>query len=145
MSSTLARVLIHVVFGTKNRLPLIPEDRAKELYSYIAGILNKEGCTTVEVSGMPDHVHVLLELPPRLSLAHLMQKMKGSSARWANQCWNEPDPLIWQRGYGAFSVSESQRKTIERYIQNQARHHQSLSFSQEWDSLLTRHGLVPEG
>lgn len=135
MAHTYASNFIHCVFSTKHRCPLIPAARASELYAYLGGIANGEGFSLISAGGTPNHVHVLLVLPSSITLAHAVQKLKGSSSRWMGRGFSR------QEGYGAFSVSPSQVATVKRYIQNQEEHHRKRDFEQEFTTLLRSCGI----
>ena len=137
MSDTLTRILIHIVFGTKNREPLITPEVRDPLYGYIRGILHKRQATLFAIGGMPDHVHLLVQIDTRTSLGDLVQHIKGGSSKRIKE--HAAMTFYWQRGYGAFSVSESNKVLVQRYILNQEKHHAQISFDRELVRLLTRH------
>ena len=135
MGHTYASNFIHCVFSTKNRAPLLGADRMTSLHSYLGGIAKGEGFTLVAAGGTANHVHLLLLLTASCSLAHSVQKLKGSSSHWMG-----PD-FSWQEGYGAFSVSPSQVEVVKKYIQNQELHHHKRSFEEEFIALLQSCGI----
>ncbi len=135
MAHTYASVYVHCVFSTKDRRPLISAARVDELYSYLGGIARGEGLTLLSAGGTANHVHLLLGLPATCTLAHAVQKLKGSSSRWMGSGFS------WQEGYGAFSVSSSQLDVVKRYIQNQEEHHRKRDFEQEFVALLRSCGV----
>jgi putative transposase len=135
MAHTYTCNFIHCVFSTKERRPLIPADRAAELYAYLGGIARGEGFSLISAGGTANHVHLLLVLPASNSLAHALQKLKGSSSRWMGP------GFCWQEGYGAFSVSPSQVEIVRGYIQNQEEHHRKRDFEQEFIALLRNCGI----
>ena len=135
MAPTYARNLIHCVFSTKERRSLIPADRAYELYAYLGSIARGEGLSLIEAGGTSNHVHLLFALPSTCSLAHVVQKLKGSSSHWMGAGFS------WQEGYGAFSVSPSQVEVVKGYIQNQEEHHRKRDFEQEFVTLLSNCGI----
>ena len=135
MAHTYASNFIHCVFSTKERKHLIPDERMAGLFEYIGGIANGEGFTLIAAGGTANHVHLLLVLPPALSVAGAVQKIKGGSSRWMGK------EFAWQEGYGAFSVSPSQVSVVKKYIQNQKRHHQKRSFEEEFTALLRGCGV----
>jgi len=136
MAHTYACNFIHCVFSTKERRLLIPAARATELYAYLGGIARGEGFSLIAAGGTANHVHLLFALPASNSLAHAVQKLKGSSSRWMG------DGFSWQEGYGAFSVSPSQIEVVKEYIQNQEEHHRKRDFEQEFVTLLSNCGIV---
>lgn len=130
MAHTYAANFIHCIFSTNERRSLIPADRMTELYAYLGGIARREGFSLIGAGGTENHIHLLFVLPASISLAHAVQKLKGSSSRWMGRGFS------WQEGYGAFSVSPSQIEAVKEYIQNQERHHRKRSFEQEFVALL---------
>ena len=141
MSSTLTNVLVHVVFSTKYRAPVLSEEVRAHLHAYIGGIINGEGGTPVAIGGTADHVHVLMKIAPRTALADMMRKIKGSSSKWMNeQAWLV-GAFAWQRGYAAFSVSRSMSAHVIRYIDGQVEHHRVSPFKEELVTLLEKHGV----
>jgi len=140
VASTYTSLLYHLVFGTKDRAPLITEDRRDRLYAYIGGIVRDERGTLLTAGGMPDHVHLLARFTADSSVADMVRRIKANSSRWIHQ---EPDSqsFAWQTGYGAFSVSGSQKGAVERYIETQQKHHARLSFRDEMITLLKRHQI----
>ena len=135
MSHTYANSFIHCVFSTKDRRPLIPAGRTDELYAYLGGIARGEGFSLIAAGGTANHVHLLFVLPADYTLAHAVQKLKGSSSRWMGH------EFSWQEGYGTFSVSSSQVEVVKGYIQNQEEHHRKRSFEEEFVALLRNCGI----
>jgi REP element-mobilizing transposase RayT len=95
----------------------------------------------VEIGGVTDHVHILLTLPPTLSIAKAMQLIKGGSSKWVHETFPELRLFRWQEKYGAFSVSASQLDKIREYIKNQEQHRRKMTFQEEFRALLKKHGL----
>jgi REP-associated tyrosine transposase len=141
MPHTFTNLRYHLVFTTKHRKAVIGPEVRDDLYRYIGGIIRRERGLLLEIGGVADHVHILAGFMPRLSLSEAMQKIKGSSSRWWNEQSLTPDPFAWQNGYSAFTVSESQVAKVRRYIQRQEEHHQRVSYQDELQELLRRHGL----
>jgi REP element-mobilizing transposase RayT len=107
----------------------------EELWRYIVAVAYAKKIHVVSAGGTGNHVHLLVLLPQTVALATAMQEIKANSSRWMR----ETNRLFqWQRGYGAFSVSESQRTAVERYIANQAEHHRKWSFEEEYTTLLKK-------
>ena len=144
MAGTYSQILMHIVFGTHLRRPMISAEIQDELYRYMQGVLDREGTVGLAIGGMPDHIHVLASLRPVHSLAGIAQKIKGASSRWINQQNVLDETFAWQDGYGGFSVSPSQLERVRLYVRNQEQHHRSRTFEQEWDDLVERHQLPDE-
>ena len=142
MPSSYTNLLYHVVFSTKNRQPFLQHELQEELYRYIGGILRSEGGIQVEIGGVPDHVHILMRLKPTQQVSQVLNKIKANSSKWINDHQKVPTKFVWQEGYGAFSVSESQVDSVRGYIQNQAEHHRRRTFREELEALLERYGVV---
>ena len=130
---------VHIVFSTKDRMKIIPEELEPKLWAYMAGIAKNHGMHAVAIGGIEDHVHVLVDVGPMLSIARAAQVLKANSSRWMNE---HPEiRFAWQEGYFACSVSRSQVPTLMRYIANQRAHHHGMDFEREFELLLQRHGL----
>jgi len=136
MAHTYASNLIHCIFSTKDRRPLIPAARTVELYAYLGGIARGEGFSLIAAGGTANHIHLLFVLPASYPLAHAVQKLKGSSSRWMGKGFS------WQEGYGAFSVSPSQVPVVKKYLLNQEEHHRTHNFEQEFVALLRNCGIA---
>lgn len=87
---------------------------------------------------MEDHIHILLQIPPVLTLSKAVATIKANSSRWAGE---EGHKFAWQQGYGAFSVSASIIPVVVQYIQNQEEHHKKMDFETEFVALLKKHGV----
>ncbi|MBK5285117.1 MAG: IS200/IS605 family transposase [Bacteroidia bacterium] len=144
MSHSLARIWVHAVFSTKERLPLISEDVSSRIYNHIKGDLMERECYCKIINGMPDHIHILFILNPSLSLAKVIKDIKGESSHWINQN-NILDPnFAWQKGYGAFSVSETNMTKVDSYIRNQKVHHEKITFEDELKKFQDSLGIMNE-
>ena len=141
MASTFTNLLYHLVFSTKERAPLITEGLRDRLYAYTGGIVRDEGGALLAVGGMPDHVHLLARFKADSSVAEMVRRIKANSSRWIHQELGSRS-FAWQSGYGAFSVSESQKASVRRYIETQQEHHTRLSFQAELITLLKRHQIA---
>lgn len=139
MSHTYAANFVHCVFSTKDRRSVIPAELRQSLWAYLIGIANNLGFTIMAVGGMPDHVHILIALPPRIPLAEAVQKLKANSSRWLGQHGLR---FEWQKGYGAFSVSPSLLDTVKAYIHHQPQHHRRRNFEEEFAALLRKSGIA---
>lgn len=140
MSHTDTRLLYHIVFSTKGRNPSITDDWRTDLHSYLGGIVaNIEG-KPLSIGGVANHVHVLASIPAKLSFSDAVRTIKSNSSKWAHETRAIP---IFQRqeGYSAFTVSESKRETVKRYIMNQQEHHRRKPYHDELVALLRKHGI----
>ena len=133
MSHTYSHNLVHCVFSTKDRRNLI--SNPDELWRYVAGLGHAKNIHVVAAGGTANHLHLLILLPQTITLAKAMQELKANTSRWLRETSNT---FQWQEGYGAFSVSQSQRETVKEYIANQTEHHRTRSFEQEFIAMLER-------
>jgi REP element-mobilizing transposase RayT len=127
-----------LVFSTKDRQKLIAKTLQKKLWAYMAGICKSYDILAFVIGGMEDHVHLLLRLPPVITLSHAISTVKANSSRWMRE---HGTAFAWQKGYGAFSVSSSHIQTVIRYIETQEAHHRNRTFEQEYLALLEKHGV----
>jgi REP-associated tyrosine transposase len=95
--------------------------------------------TFLAAGGMPNHSHLLLLLPPVMSLSIAINKLKANSSRFMRR---QGIDFNWQKGYGAFSVSSSQLEKVKAYIRNQREHDKKRTFEQEFLLLLKKAGIA---
>ncbi|MGA7885331.1 MAG: transposase, partial [Acidobacteriaceae bacterium] len=89
--------------------------------------------------GTANHLHLLLLLPQSVTLAEAMRELKANSSRWLRET---DRAFAWQEGYGAFSVSVSQKPRVMAYIAGQEEHHRKRSFEEEFTALLKTSGIA---
>ena len=119
----LLQVCVHFVWATWDRLPLITDDIEASAYGYIRQVCADDHCRVLAVGGMPDHVHLLVAMSSTVSMAQLMQHVKGGSSRLISQNLRPAEWFQWQGSYGAFAVCARDRAKIIAYINNQKAHH----------------------
>lgn len=130
MSQSLANILVHVIWNTKERRPLISEELRGGLHGYLAGILKNLEYPALVINSVADHVHVLCQLSKNLPACKLLEELKKSSSKWMKTA-GVPE-FAWQSGYGVFSVSQSAVETVREYIERQPEHHQKRGFQEEF-------------
>ncbi|HSP97046.1 MAG TPA: IS200/IS605 family transposase [Candidatus Dormibacteraeota bacterium] len=140
MAQSLGRVLVHVVFSTRERRPMIRGEDRGPLHGYLAGIVRDIGCHSLRIGGPGDHVHALVSLGRTRSVADLVQEMKRRSSRLMKE--RGVAGFCWQGGYGAFSIGASQVAVLTRYIDHQEEHHRRRTFQEELRAILERYGVV---
>jgi putative transposase len=140
MPQSLARLLVHLIFSTKNRVPFLqsPELRS-EVHAYVTSTLRGLDCEPIQVGGAADHVHLFFGLSRTITLAELVKDLKTSSTKMMREKGHRD--FSWQTGYGAFSVSESNKSTVIAYIVNQELHHRKMTFQEEIRTLLKKHSM----
>ncbi len=131
MAHSYVSSVFHIVFSTKQRMQLIHNQT--RLWNYLAGIARNHGIQTLAVGGTGNHAHMLVVLPADTALSDAVRTLKANSSRWMRET---DRPFAWQEGYGAFSVSPSQLERVTRYIANQAAHHRTHSFEEEFLAML---------
>ena len=140
MPQSCAHVLLHIIYGTKHRVPFLENrELREELYKYMAKILDDIDCPALAINGVEDHVHILCCLSRSLAIKGLVQEVKASPSQWLKK--KGLPEFYWQTGYGAFSVSQSQEPRVRRYIVNQEEHHRNVSFRAEFAEICRRHGV----
>ena len=133
--------LIHFVWSTHGRKPLIGEAWSDQLYAYLGGILRNQRAKLLAAGGRPDHVHRLASLTATVSLAEIAGTLKSNSSCWVHEEHQTRPAFQWQEKYGAFSVSKSAVDRVVRYIHSQVEHHRQRTFQEEFIHLLEKHGI----
>jgi putative transposase len=136
---SLSNILLHIIFSTKGRVPLIPGEGSSELYRYLASVSAAQGCPAHKIGGTEDHVHICCSLARTQTCAKLLEELKTDSSKWMR---TRVEGFAWQNGYGAFSVSQDQLSAVKRYIERQREHHATVSFEEELRELLRRHRVT---
>jgi REP element-mobilizing transposase RayT len=134
-------LLFHAVFSTKNRERCLNAEIRPRLWSYLGGIARQNEIKAMAIGGMADHVHILMSISPTLSIAKVMQLLKGNSSKWIHETFPTLRQFSWQEGYGAFSVGISGVPDTIHYIETQEEHHRVRSFREEFEAFLQKHGL----
>ena len=141
MSDSYTNLLYHIIFSTKDRRPLITDAYQSRLYDYIGGMIRALGGISLELNGTEDHVHLLTKLRPDKALSDVLRDLKANASGWMHDVFPELKAFTWQRGYGAFTVSQSSVDEVRRYIAHQKEHHQKVSFRDEFIQFLKANGI----
>jgi putative transposase len=136
MSHTSGNILLHLIFSTRERRPLIKAEFRDDLFAYLGGIVREMHATALIINGGGDHVHMLIRVRPAHAAAEIARIVKANSSRWVRDK-HSPD-FAWQTGYGVFSVSESNVAAVTRYIAKQEEHHKKHSFQEEFVAFLRK-------
>jgi putative transposase len=137
-----AQLYTHLVFSTKLRKPYLRDTELRDsLHAYLVGACRNLGSPSLIVGGVEDHVHVLCRLSKTKSISELIRDLKRESSKWVKDTNTQLGMFQWQGGYGAFSISPSHVSELTRYISNQAQHHQTESFQDEFRRLCRKYGL----
>jgi REP element-mobilizing transposase RayT len=141
MPQSLANVLVHIVFSTKNHSPFLSPAIRNELFPYIATVCT--GCKSHahKIGGVEDHIHVVCSLSRTITIAALIEEIKTNSSKWIKTKGREFQRFGWQNGYGAFSIGQSQLDSVKRYIESQPEHHKKMTFQEEFREFLRRYQI----
>ena len=136
------QLLYHIVFSTKERLPLLRNDEFRDhVWRYMAGIASNLEGVALRVGGYFDHSHLLVRIPAKIAVADFVRQLKASSSKHINEEMNSARKFHWQDGYGAFSVSRSQADAVITYIDRQLVHHRRRTFQEEYLKMLDNHEI----
>lgn len=138
MAHKYPNLLIHLVFSTKESANLIPNELLPRLWKYFAGIGRNHGTPVLAAGGTSNHSHLLIALPSDMTPAKAVQVLKANSSRWIRQ---HGIAFTWQEGYGAFSVSSSNKAAVVDYIDHQAEHHRGRSYETEFEAMVRKSGM----
>ena len=138
---TFTKLTYHVVYSTKNRRRTITDKIRERLYEYIGGTVRNLNGSLIEIGGIEDHLHILMNLSPAKSVSDSVRDIKANASKWANDRGEVRPRFEWQKGYGAFTVSYSQIDAVRHYIRNQQEHHRTTSFEEEYINILRRHEI----
>lgn len=141
MPQSLSFLLIHLVFSTKDRAPLLDASVRPALHAYLATVARNADCECYRVGGVADHVHLAVRLSRTVTIAKLIEQLKTSSSKWLKSQSPVLAEFAWQRGYGAFSVGPSDLDALRHYIDTQEEHHQTRTFQQEYRAFLMKYGI----
>ena len=138
MAQSLADIVLHIVFSTKDRRPWILPEIEQELFQYICGVAHNLKSPVVRINGVEDHIHILLSFGRTISISELIAELKASSSRWIKAKGDKYHTFCWQGGYGVFSVSRPSIEGAIKYIAKQKEHHKTISFRDEFLAMLQR-------
>jgi REP element-mobilizing transposase RayT len=141
MSQSLSKVILHIIFSTKNRELWLESNVRPRVHAYLATVCRDLGAELARVGGVVDHVHIVTTLPRTVTQAQLIERIKKTSSKWIKALDARYRGFFWQRGYGAFSVSPSQLDAVLQYVETQKEHHHTRTFQEEYRELLHRHGV----
>ena len=139
MAQSLAQILIHLIFSTKNRESLLSEEVRPELHRYMATILKGLDSSAILINSLEDHIHILFRLSKNRAVCDVVETVKKDSSKWIKTKGNAYRSFHWQSGYGAFSVSQSNLADVVNYINGQKEHHRRRTFQEEFKAFLKRY------
>ena len=141
MPQSLAMIVVHLVFSTKDRLATIPPSIREPLHAYMAGIARDLDCEGVHIGGTADHVHIAFHLPRTVGIAKVVEEIKTSSSKWMKAQAPQFGNFAWQRGYAAFSVGPKDEAAVWAYLDRQEEHHRTRTFQEEVLAFFKTYGV----
>lgn len=138
MANTYTQLFVQIIFAVKGRQNLISREWKDELYKYITGIVSNKNQKMICINGVQDHVHILIGLKADKSISDLVRDIKSNSSDFINKKGFIKGKFNWQKGFGAFSYSNSQMDRVVRYIMNQENHHHKKTFKEEYIEFLKK-------
>jgi REP element-mobilizing transposase RayT len=130
-----SQIYIQLVFSPRGRMSYLHQEIQAEIYSYISRTITNKKHKSININGMPDHIHILVGLNPSTSISDLVRDIKRSSSLYINEKKLVDAKFQWQEGYGAFSYGKSQLQKIYKYIEDQKTHHQITAVQNKFHSL----------
>ena len=141
MANVYRKIYLHIIFAVEGRKALLEKGWRDEAFKYIAGIINRRGHFSLAVNGHHNHIHLFFDYNPKELLSDLVREIKKASNLFINKQNYSTYKFEWQRGYGVFSHSASNKGKLIDYIINQDRHHRTTSFKEEYINLLDEYDI----
>ncbi len=135
------RLLYHIVFRTLDSQPTIRQKHAEKLYVYVTGIVKNKNSHLYRINGVENHIHILTDIHPSVSVADFVKDIKVASSIWMKNSGNFPKFRGWAEGYGSFTCSYMDMERLINYIKNQRVHHKKKAFDEEYRVLLMEFGI----
>ncbi len=135
------KVMIHYIWATKNRMPIITDELKWVLLSHIKENSIKKKIFIDALNCEKDHIHLLISLGTEQTIAKIAMLIKGESSFWVNKQKLIKQKFEWQDEYIALSVSESAVDKVRQYIVNQDEQHKKKTFTEEYKEFLSIHGF----
>ena len=139
--STYTQILYHIVFPTKDHLPVLADSRRDDLFRYMTGVIKNSQCKPIWTNGVKDHAHILLSLHPTVALADLLKDIKVASSVWVKEKHAIPNFVDWQEGYGTITHFLREQPELIAYLKGQEEHHRRVTFEEEYRKLLAEAGI----
>jgi putative transposase len=141
MPQSLSKVIIRIIFSSKDRVAWLVRDVRSRMHAYVATVCRDLNAEAVRVGGVADHLHIVTTLSRTLSQAAMVETVKKTSSKWIKGLDTKYRQFYWQRGFGAFSVSPSQLNAVLEYVESQEEHHRTRSFQEEYRDFLRKYGV----
>ena len=132
MSQSLANIVVHLVFSTKERRQLLRDEERSQIHAYITAVLKNNDSPVIEINSVRDHMHILFAQSKNHAPAKIVERIKTSSSAWIKTLDRRYSDFAWQSGYGEFSVSPMHVESVREYIRGQSGHHNQEDFQTEY-------------
>jgi REP element-mobilizing transposase RayT len=133
MRRSKSEIYLHFVWATKDRKPWLTPSIEREAHRCIEGEARRLKAVVLALNGMPDHVHLVAQMPTSLCAAQLAKQVKGVTSAFINDNLEIEEAFRWQEGYGVFSLSRSHLKRAIACVQRQKTHHAQGSVWELWE------------
>jgi putative transposase len=125
MGHAFHQLYYHFAWSTHSRIEMIRRDQRPQILLIINEEAKKRGGWLIRHNAMPDHVHLLVSLPPTIKVSDFIGQVKGATAHRINEEIKLNFKLKWQEGYGVLSMRKDELEKVSRYIDNQETHHRT--------------------
>ena len=134
MADPYCLLFVHYIWSTWQRMPLVTPNIEKRVYESIVVKCRELKSEPIAVGGTMDHVHLLVQIAPVISVARLAQEAKGASSHLVTHQLAPSTFFKWQGGYGALTVDEASLPRLSTYIKNQKTHHEQGRLISQWEA-----------
>ncbi len=141
MPQSLTKLYAHLVFSTKNRVPFLDDKIRDRVHALLATEIRDLDSPWVVAGGVADHVHLLFDLGKSHAPVTFVEQAKRESSKFIKTLGPQYADFYWQRGYGMFSVGPADRDEAEHYVRNQAEHHRTKTFQEEYRAFLKKYNV----
>ena len=118
------KIFYHIVWGTKNREPIITPEIEPTLFGFIIRKAIGLGGIVHAINGSKYHVHLIVTIPVTITIAKFIGQIKGVSSAKINKSGLGDGSFYWQSEYSVYSIGEKELPFYKRYVKNQKIHHQ---------------------
>lgn len=141
MSHHFVKQFIHVMWSTHQQQYIILPEIRNQLYAYLTTLIKSKSGVVLAIGGFSEHIHLLISLPPMLSLSSLLSHIKACSSKWLKSFESIRSDFSWQEGYFAASVDEARLEIVSRYIHSDELRHQTKGYCDELIGFLNQQGI----
>jgi len=138
MPQSLSLVILHLIFSTKDRRPLLTGDVQPKIHAYLATVIRNADCECYRAAVVADHVHLAIRLSRTITIADLVEQLKTLSSKWLKTQSRALAAFAWQRGHASFPVGPADVESLNTYIDRQEEHHRNRTFQDEFRMFLKK-------